>query len=515
MSKVTFIQLLIGAFLLNFDVQAQVATNYKLSSTSSFDLISSNSVGHLVLVGDTIWTGTGRGLSFTTNAGRTWINFVNTETFDGKAITTLATRANQIWAATSFSITHDNTPYPAGGGLHYSTDHGVTWAFVSQPTDTGRIDTLTYGRNRIPALAIPVLELNVTFGIGLTSNAVWIASWYGMLRKSTDFGRNWSRVVLPPDNLNSISPSDTLNFNMSNSQGKLNLGQNRNHFVFAVHVSTDSFLWVGTAGGVNKSTDGGISWRKFNHRNQQFPICGDYIAAIKEQRSSSRSIIWVVCNTGDEPNEKRGVSFTTDDGATWRSILFTDFVRDVTFRDSTLYVATDGGLFRTTDLGKSFIRAGTIYDPATGQRLTQTQTLAVQANGDTLWVGGPDGLAYTIDSPSEPFGSKWKIFRTYQPVSSAPVTYSYPLPFSPANEVVRLHYGTQGRTASVTIRIFDFAMQPVKTLLRNANRTGIVEHDEIWDGRDDLGRRVTNGVYFFRVEIAGQDPMWGKILVLQ
>jgi hypothetical protein len=58
-------------------------------------------------------------------------------------------------------------------------------------------------------------------------------------------------------------------------------------------------------------------------------------------------------------------------------------------------------------------------------------------------------------------------------------------------------------------------MAPVKTLLRGATRTGSVEHDEIWDGRDDLGRRVSNGVYFYRVELEDTDPQWGKIFVLQ
>jgi hypothetical protein len=35
----------------------------------------------------------------------------------------------------------------------------------------------------------------------------------------------------------------------------------------------------------------------------------------------------------------------------------------------------------------------------------------------------------------------------------------------------------------------------------------------IW--RDDRGRRVSNGIYFYRIEIEGSDPQWGKIFVLQ
>jgi hypothetical protein len=113
------------------------------------------------------------------------------------------------------------------------------------------------------------------------------------------------------------------------------------------------------------------------------------------------------------------------------------------------------------------------------------------------------------------FGSTWKVFRTYQVVQGSGTTYSYPLPFSPTSEVVRIHYSTDGKSIPVSIRIFDFAMQPVKTLLHDAPRTGQYEHDEVWNGRDDQNRRVTNGVYFYRIEMSGTEAQWGKIFVLQ
>jgi hypothetical protein len=82
-------------------------------------------------------------------------------------------------------------------------------------------------------------------------------------------------------------------------------------------------------------------------------------------------------------------------------------------------------------------------------------------------------------------------------------------------ESVRIHYGLQGTNAPVTIRIFDFALHPVRVLLREAMRSGSTERDEVWDGKDERGRRVTNGVYFYRIEVGSRSPVWGKIMVIQ
>jgi hypothetical protein len=502
----------------------QVITSFKVPGTEFSALPRSNAINDIVIRDDTVWIASGKGPSFTTTAGTSWKNFTSTATFDEKGVSAVAVRGDEVWIATAYSTKLDNESIQTGHGLHYSLDRGETWKFIPQPVDTGKVDTLIYGRNKIPALAITVPQLNLTYDIALTNNTVWIASWAGMLRRSTDLGRTWQRVVLPPDNLNRISPGDSLKFALSNVTkffasdtlyNKDTLRASFNHVMFAVYASDDSTIWVGTANGINKSTDGGVSWRKFNHQNQLKPISGNFVVAIAEQRWKDKRIIWAATSNVDNPDEKRGVSFSEDEGETWSTALLGEFAHNVAFKDSIVYVAADGGLYRSADFGKSWWRGGTIYDPMNLQRFGSPTIYGVAIRGDTVWTGGPEGLAYTIDSASEPFGRTWKIFRTYQPVQSTAKTYSYPLPFSPDDEVVRLHYSTQGRTTAVTIRIFDFAMQPVKELIRNATRSGTVEHDEIWNGKDDLDRRVANGVYFYRVEVEGSEMIWGKIFVLQ
>jgi hypothetical protein len=497
---------------------AQMINSFALPNSEMSPLLRSNIVNKIVLRGDTVWAGTGRGPTFSFNAGQSWKTFAAQETFDEKGVSAIAVRGSEIWISTTYITRPENVAHQTGHGLHYSTDGGKFWTFMIQPVDTGKVDTLLYGHNKIPTLNVTVPVDNVTYDIALSSKYVWIASWAGMVRRSSDRGRTWERVILPPDNLNHITPSDTLRFALAVVDKRLgsdSLIGNLNHRAFSVCATDDSTIWVGTVNGINKSTDGGTSWRKFNHQNQIKSISGNWVVGIIEQRWKSKTIIWAATINALDSDEKRGVSFSSDGGETWETALLGEWAHNICSRDSIVYVATDGGVYRSSDFGQSWTRSGTIYDQQSLQRFASSVVYAVGVKGDTLFTGGPEGLAYSLDSPASPFGANWKIFRTYQPVQASGQTYSYPLPFSPSTEVVRIHYSTAGKTVPVSIRIFDFAMTPVKTLLRDAVRSGSIEHDEIWDGRDDSNRRVTNGVYFYRVEAADGEAQWGKIFVLQ
>jgi hypothetical protein len=500
----------------------QIPKAFNSNTGWNSSLPRSNTITDIVVRQDTVWLGTESGLSLTVNNGISWTNFSNTSTFDNKGISAIAINSDLIWVAIGYSTTKNGESFQTGSGLHYSTDRGLTWSYIPQPVDSGTVDTLLYGKNKIRALDITVTPQNITFDIALTKNTVWIASWAGMLRKSTDLGNTWTRIILPPDNLDSIKPTDSLNyaFDLSNSAGLLGLAANNNHLLFSVYATDDSTIWAGTAGGINKSTDGGISWRKFSHQNQAQSISGNFVVALKEQRWNNRRIMWAATVNANDPDETKGVSYSEDGGETWKTTLLGEWAHNIAVNDAgnVVYIATDNGLFRSSDFGESWIKSGTIYDPTNLQRFVLSECDCAGVKGDTIWFGGPEGIAYTIDSPSQQFGSAWHIFRTAEQVGNKKFTYAFPNPFAPNNEPVRLHYSVSANpagTQDVSIRIFDYAMLPVRTLIQKTPRLNGKEYDEIWNGRNDNGSIVANGVYFYRVEIGNQAPVWGKILVLR
>ena len=56
-------------------------------------------------------------------------------------------------------------------------------------------------------------------------------------------------------------------------------------------------------------------------------------------------------------------------------------------------------------------------------------------------------------------------------------------------------------------------MKRVRNLVEQKSRP-IGDFAEVWDGRNDFGEMAANGVYFYRIDISGREPLWGKVMVV-
>ncbi len=484
----------------------------------------SNSVSHVVYNGSTLWIGTSKGLGRSSTLGRDWGSLRSNPAFASDGIFAISALDSSVWVATGYDKQVGDGTVQTGSGYAVSTDGGSSWNHLSQALDQRGDSTLSYGINdSIWILPVVVPEQNVTFDIAQSPGAVWIASWASGLRKSTDNGASWQRTLLPTDDRSSLRPTDTLwtyapgdTLHLRRIFRRVDPRRNNNLLAFSVLTVGQDTVWCGTAGGVNRSTDGGTSWLRFTHTNQASPILGNWVIAVDIQRLGSSHRIWTTNWKAEDQSEDFGVSFTDDDGRIWKSMLHGIRAYDFAFKDSIAYIATDDGLYRTENGGDNFEKISEFTDPGTHQVIASSKVFSVEVVGDTVLIGTGDGMASTIDDGSLPFGSSWKIYRAYAPSAGTGGTYAYPNPFSPTQEPVRIHYGWAGPTErSVTIDIFDFGMNRVRTLVQHAVRSGASEFDEVWDGKNDAGRIAANGVYIYRVQLDSEDAMFGKILVLQ
>jgi ligand-binding sensor domain-containing protein len=489
---------------------------------------ASNSITDVIAIGDTVWIGTSRGVSVSFDRGENWNNFYNTAPFGEDGITSIGYYKGMFWAAT---VTTADAPgggtVPKGTGLKYTTDNGLNWTAVPQPIDNSSDSSQQYGINTLRVLPITVAEQNVTYDIAFTPGTVWITSFAGGLRKSSDMGQTWERVILPTDSLNSVSPNDTLSERdkcISPTDGNFCGEGWLNYRAFSVIAVNETTLYVGTANGINKSTDNGISWVKFTHQNQENPISGNFIVALGHDSTQSDDRIWTATWRAEDNQEFYGVSYSTDGGENWNTFLEDERVHNFGYKSSNVIAPSDNGAFRSSSPYSVWILPNSIFD-RNGLSLTTNIFYSSASQDNDIWLGTSDGLAKNINSLNG-WTSTWRIYFASQPLSSKRETYAFPNPFSPRQEVVDLKYSTGGKRSMITIRIFDFAMNYIRSIVQNAERgSSIHEVDnynletngviDTWDGRDENGNIVPNGVYFYRIDFDNDDPVFGKIIVLQ
>lgn len=488
----------------------------KTFSTSPVQL--GNSITDIVIVGDTVILGTGKGLSISYDKGESWNNFYNHPDFGKESISAVAYKNGFIWVATAHSVERDGQILPEGGGLRFSSNGGKTWTQIPQPVDHKDSNKVVYGINILNALPITTTISNITYDIALTRNAVWIASFAGGLRKSTDLGKTWQRVVLPPDYLDTIKPTESYNFTLSPTSGNLGYENNLNHRVFSIYVQNDSVIYVGTANGINKTTDGGLTWFKYTKQNQVNHISGNFVVAINGTRYQNKDCIFAATWKAEDLTEEYGISISSDGGMNWSVSNKGQRIHNFGFLNNIAYAAGSSGLFRSDNSGLSWIKAPTIVDSLTKQRILTSTFYSVNTQGNTIWVGSNEGLAKTTET-GFPWAAPWRVYLAFVPVKNKSETYAYPNPFDPEGDILKIKYTTDGQDERVTIRIYDFGMNLVKTIIQNAPRSGAVDsriqQTEFWNGKDEFGKIVSNGVYFYSVQVGNNEPVWGKILVIR
>ena len=483
------------------------------------DGIARNEVTVLHAQGDSLWAGPA--LNMTPDGGQHW--FAASAGILDKTpnrVQSIDVEGQIVWTGLGHRRTLAGTSVPVAGGFLVSTDGGHSFAFRPPPLDapvrTSRWDTVRYGSSLL--LAQPVLtpqqSLPYALDYQLSTGTVWVASGQGGLRRSSDRGETWSRVVLPPDSLTAIHPDSSYSFVLRPRSGS---SGHANHVAYSVLVDEAGTLWVGTQAGLNRSRPRddhpvGRAWQRISLPDSA--RTASWVTDIEEQPVPGRNPVWAaVARAPRAASGQPGLLVTRDGGATFEAVLSGERINDLAFRsETTIYAASSKGLFISTDDGRTWRTEQTF-----GTGLPVRPVYAVATTSKAVWVGTTEGLFRSTDG-----GQSWTAFRADVPLSpSHPTpeqprvsTYAYPNPFSPATDHrVRIRYRLSDGQAAA-IRLFDFSMNLVRSFRDRCAGTGLRTCEAFWDGTDRHGLRVASGVYFYAVD-TGDEKARGKILVVE
>ena len=78
---------------------------------------------------------------------------------------------------------------------------------------------------------------------------------------------------------------------------------------------------------------------------------------------------------------------------------------------------------------------------------------------------------------------------------------SNPNPFNPSTTIPF----TLAKSAEVSLKIFNIIGQEVRTLVNGQKQAG--QYQLQWDGKDDFGRPVASGIYFYKLSVSGGENL--------
>lgn len=514
------------------------------SDTSQTGLVS-NVISEIKLQGDSswVWLGTGKGLSRVKDSVNVETFFTSSTLTSGSStggyfpvggVSSIAISGDTMFAAFASSV----NDFPTGMGVVYTVNTGAVspiWTYYDQPVDFADAETFPWGGiGFVEGLPITVPQYNVTYDASIGNGYVWITSWAGGLRRFDVDQGSWERVPTPEDDqLTLITCADSSyemvddkkilkNFYM-NPRDPID-GGNHNHKAFSVLTYTDT-VWVGTANGINRGIFGDQGCIDWDHYSYPFDnLTGNFVVSIARQDWNGNRIIWAATMNADDPTEQRGVSYTMNDGDTWHTALEGERVYNITAKDSLVFAASQNGLWKTED-GQNWalMKPAKNVTPLEGDETLSSEVYSVTLDernyysGPVLWIGTGDGAARSHDLD----GSNWEIFRAdYDPDK----IYAYPNPFSPNSHnildgdgYVRFHLGNIA-SPDVEMTVYNFAMETVlsATLNRKQPETGAIK----WNGKDENGRMVDNGVYFIKLKYSqnvnkSASDHWVKLIVVK
>lgn len=551
--------------LINSVLISQVPIDYKFSSNNTLDRyeniteegLNSNAIVDIrPLDSNYFLLSTASGLSYV-HIYDVYPDSVNFGSFNKNSVSlprggapALAVRENIIAISGILDTTAATGEEIMGTGISYSIDEGEIWQYLQQPRENPESDkyhTISWGGQTIYALSVTTEINNISYDLSIGGDYIYAASWAGGLRRYGPLytgQKSWQIIPLPMDtdtslmcglidlNMYEINPKDPWKGNPDDYDSTPGTYGNHNHKGFSVYVIDDTIIWAGTANGINKgiiqsdcidwthhfTANGTITPRpvagsdpKDVHVGTWKRISGNWVIGFTHQKIGNVTRLWAITWAGGGSNEIHALSYTDNGGETWNITSpsgESEKVYNLYANENRIWAATASGLYVSED-GYHWEKYSRPIDALTGEEILSESVLAVYNQDNWLWVGTIDGISIIENDTITTIHRFWEPANPFS-------AYPNPLLINDYNQVggdghVRFVYFNPDNYKG-TIDIFDFTMDRV-TQLGTSHLVNNNESEVIWNGRNEYGDQVANGVYFCRLSLNGK-YYWTKLAVV-
>ena len=541
-------------------VEYQLGGNKKLGRYEHNSIkgqLANNAVIDIKTSGDSLYFfGTGNGLSYADilSDGTIDFGYFSISNMPRGGNPALAVSGNIIAVSGVIDTAVAMGIEPKGTGISYSTDRGENWDYLPQPVDSDTVYfenynlnecinndydwdsqsetcfsnknwTIPWGGQEIKSLLVSSEVDNVSYDLAVYNGFIYAASWAGGIRRypvgllEGDEVRKWEVIPLPGDNdldlyCGQIDSSYYLN---PRDPGD---GGSHNHKGFSVYVDENT-VWAGTAAGINKGVINGdcIDWVG-HYTSLMNNISGDWVIGFTQQKFADFNRLWAITWAAGNEDEYSALSYTDDGGESWETTQpagFTEKIYNLYGNSTRIWASSESGLY-VSENGEHWEKYLRPIDASTGEELLTESVMSsyYSENLGWLWVGTGDGIGISDDE-----GINWLVHRFWESTVTEDeknMFSAYPNPFliNDYSQVggdghVRFRYSNPGNDNS-SIDIFDFAMDRV-TQLGTSHLVDNNESEVIWNGRNEYGDQVANGVYFCRLSLNGK-YYWTKLAVV-
>ena len=364
-----------------------------------------------------------------------------------------------------------------GGFLYASTDRGNTWVMRNDRFSGVLANELFVDSSSVPQRLYAATSngLFVTEDLGLSWDSLALGIAEPNLQTIFKFGD-----ILLTSVYNSVVDSIVELRSADNGQSwtEIRIGGAGQFITSYTEKNGDFYAGASRAGNrIYKSTDGGLSWFSVSDNNTWLSCY------------SMRSYANRVVAAND-----RSLMISEDDGQTWDNgywgLPASYPINKLKVMGDYLLIPSMAGPFV---LHKDSSLATPIVD-----NLVFRFCLAMEVGGTDLFAVFTNPNNFSTEIFRRPADLATGIGDRPAVLPQGPELYAnYPNPFNPSTTIVfRLQ-----KSADVSLQIYNSLGQKVRTLVSGKHAAG--EHLMRWDGRNDAGKPVASGPYFYKLSVAG------------